>query len=181
MSGTEEPDRREKKLADRAADELASELEYDLAHLPAPLEPIVLVLGAGQRIDWDAAKRSIDSVDAGDLDYIYFALGISQDDQGGVVNALRAARDLLHAELGLLRDAVAMPDSAEFIVCVSQDGSLRLGLGATPPASDWQDPSAVYGALVRLGLMYVTDAAGLGRPDRRGWTVLDEPDEGTPA
>jgi hypothetical protein len=179
MSSAEEPDRHDHELADRAADELASELDYDVAHLPAPLEPIVLVLEAGQRIDWDAAKRSIDSVDAGDLDYIYFALGISVDEEGGVDNALAAARDLLDSELELVRDAVSKPDSPEFVIVVSEDGSLRLG--APAPVSDQFDPGGVYGALLRLGLMYVTDAAGLKRPDRSGWIVVDEPDDGAPA
>ncbi len=163
-SQSPEPDR----LAETHPDELSPEEREQLLDefysgvvAPSPSEALVLVLDRGHSIDWAAARRSIDRIGAADLDYISFVLGLSAVTAGTAERALAQARELLHAELDLLAAALADPDS-DLRIYPSDDGALVLRADPTP--GDELEPVGIYGALLRLSLLYVPEAAGLHRP-----------------
>ncbi len=134
---------------------------YGAEHAPAPREPLTLLLDTACGIDWRAARGSVERLGTADLDYILFVLGIGADAAGGASLALAQARELLHEDLDLLAAALADPDS-ELRLAPGARGELLLE--ADPSVGDELEPVGLYAAMLRLSLMYVTDAAGLRRP-----------------
>ena len=129
-----------------------------------PEEPLFtfqqLILPRGLAPNWESAAHGISCVDEDDLDFIAFAMGISEDTHGGVSNALHAARSLLREDLNLLQLACEHPQEYQLQITEIPDGQLLTATDLGAPLH----PTGVFGAILRLSLMYIIDSAGFIRP-----------------